>query len=198
MLEWLYQETNGDLRCLEKPAEYLGPDVVVWLYEHGRRHLNAQLDFRYANLQDFQDESIKQCLMYEEDDISFTTVNVERVVDQAIKNGHLELLQWLYQHRPELFDRACLGEGVSFGCFEVVKWLYEKFPKSYFDDPRPRSRFILSPLFDFEIIPWILCEFEWKNQVDRIVWMGNAIKFCAGAGSLEMMQLLNHIRIINR
>lgn len=192
VLEWLFRETNGDLPHLAQKVGCSDPDVTVWLYEHGRRHLNTTQYFHLC-VNQFDYQSAKQCLIYKEEDAggSFCLMNTNKVAEKAITCNLLEQVQWLYDYDPSIFKSSYLNIGIACGHLELVNWLYKKFPKHYFSDPAFYIQLRLHRSFKFsiDIFRWVLCEFEWADNRKRLNWMKDTMVFAAKKGSLEVLEM---------
>lgn len=203
VLDWLYQETKGELPELVLSYSCSDPEVVIWLHEHGAAKACSRL---YLNCQWESDDSfqaIKRCLAYQDDQGSSLQIQRhESVVAEAIARNLLDELKWLLQHRPEFFAPTHLSYAVRCGRHEIVKWLLAAFPKLFFHDPygtfEGHSRFGSPYKYEFEMIQWVLYDYDWANATNpnRNLWMKSAIEFAVNEGKMELLELVHKTSII--
>lgn len=199
VLQWVHQETQGQLSVpsnTQSPEVYCkSPEVVRWLYANGGRHLRLTFVFDPKSL-DTEDslESLKWCLSHE--DCQFLTIqDPELALAEAIYTGHLELLQWLHEHRPERCRPSVLSEIVYDGHLFVARWLQVKYPQSYFSDLKWKYGGIRAMSHsDLAAVRWGVSEFNWSDEKAQLVWVTDAMKIAAYAGDLDMLESVSEIR----
>lgn len=199
VLEWLHNETRGELPRLERPVDCHDPEIVLWLREHGARltKIRLSLHHRYKSQADF--ETIKQCMLYEDQaDSSVELVDVEKAVAKIIERGEMESLLWLLQHRPTVFRSYHLMVAIRHNRLTVAQWLQRSFPWHFFADPArtfPKAYAAGSCYFDLALVEWVICEFNWIKQKKRLAWINDAMVFAAGSGNFELLESVCTLRM---
>jgi ankyrin repeat protein len=89
-------------------------------------------------------------------------------VDDAAKNGRMEMAKWLYEHKASISPSAATG-AASNGHLEILKWLHE-------DNIKPR------------------CSYSTFEAVENEVWSAAAMDKAAANGHLEVVQWLHSNR----
>lgn len=199
VLEWVYQETRGDLPRIKRSVSIYFPDTLAWLLDHGDRYSCNWLSLCKMLKIDAHDfYAIKRCLIHEDEDNSFTFHGSHKTVNEALAYGQLADLQWLYEHRPAFFGPNILRNAVRLGNLDAAKWLVKTFPLHYFSNPKQTYQSFegLRPYkYNFEMVKWVLSEFEWRKDRKRNDWMREAWNYAAQSGKLEMLEFVYHIRV---
>lgn len=174
--------------------ECFDPEVVVWLYEHGRHHTLAQLRPMNIWKSDACFRALQQCMAYEDQDYSFVIFCPENAVDAVIESGRLDYLQWLYEYRPQLFESQHFSHAVRLGGLEIAKWLQQTFPKQFFDDSRGEfdgyGYCRQQCVYTIDMTQYLICEYTWKYEDHRYDWMDNAMEYAAAAGKWHMLEFV--------
>lgn len=199
VLQWVHQELQGQLSVpinTQSPEVYCrSPEVIRWLHANGGRQLRLTFVFEPKCLETKDSlEALKWCLAHE--DREFLTIqDPELALAEAIYTGHLELLQWLHQHRPERCSPSVLSEIVSDGHLHVAEWLQANYPQHYFSDLKWKYGGIRAMSHsDLAAIRWGVSEFNWRDEKAQLVWVTDAMKIAAHAGDLDMLASLEDIR----
>lgn len=189
VLEWLHQELQGELPHLNEMIECNDPETVIWLYTHGRRHYNIHLCLPAHVWATANFQMVKQCLIYQEEDLSFRFIETSRAISVAIERGDLESVQWLFERRLS-FQRYHLNQALSFGNLDVARWLLQRAPSRYFwyvyktfTNPSHTNQVQIS----MDLVQWVVCEFDWEHDSSRLCWIKHAMRFAAKKGELDIV-----------
>lgn len=131
--------------------------------------------------------SIKQCMIYEDQDTAFRIQDAKTAVNAAINCSDMEFLRWLYEHRRQLFEPDVhLNHAIRRGNLLVVEWLHARFPDHSFADPNQSFQKLCKDsdckflherryVYTFDVVLWVVCDFDWANEDKRVEWMRDGI-----------------------
>lgn len=188
ILKWLYAEMQDELPRSNQAVECCDPETAYWLYAHGSRLL---VEFRIyeCSAVDPSFEFAKWCLTQQE---VFKCKRPEDAVSFAIDYNRLDYLQWIYDHRPELFEHHHLDRAVYKCRLQVAKWLSERLSAHFFSPPSGvLDQFVLNYIDEDQamlLIQWVTNQFRWKDTNTRLAWMQRVMTSVAGTGKLDMFE----------
>lgn len=176
------QRTNGDMPVLENHVNCSDPNIVMWLNDHGGRHLWADLLCYTIRWKSYvESQSMKTCLGYEDEDNAFKIKDVERGVTQLFECGDLNLLKVLLAKRASNQQRSPKkSRDVSQTFFS---YLIDIFGAAFFKG---------SIQYNFDVT---VLEFDWVDQDARLEWTNDAMAYASKYGKLEMIELLYNAQV---
>lgn len=186
VLKWIRQYNQGRLPYHNHCLSCSDPETAHWLFEHGR-HLLLEFPMYACSVADPTLEFAKWCLTQP----YFRCMNAEDAVSFAIDYDQEQYLQWLFEHRLDLFQPDHLDRAISHGRLQIMKWLLEKFPRQFFSDP---STMLATSVFEssdnhvLELIRWVAFELEWQTKNARDTWMDGLLVSVAGSGKINLLQ----------
>lgn len=188
VLKWLYAEMQGKLPRSVHAVDCFDPETAYWLYEHGS-HLLVEFRMYDCSAADPSFEFAKWCLT--EQDL-FKCRRPEDAVSFAIDHNQLEYLQWIHEHRPELYQPYHLDRAVNKCQLEILKWLCTKFPTRFFSNPSGvLDQFALKCIDGdqtIKLIRWVSLDFNWQDNIARLTWMQRTMVSIAGTGKLDLFE----------
>ena len=143
-------------------------EIIKWL------HYNWNLDKYIKNLNDyaiekkmffFSDWMIKNNNKLTDADKSIAS---PYAMDDAAKNGHLEVIIWLHENRTEGCTSNAMVYAAGNGHFEIVKWLFQNRLNECMESYGAIA--YATQNGHFEIVKWLLTSFRTiltKSEIDK-------------------------------
>lgn len=108
------------------------------------------------------------------------------VVYWAALKHHMEIIRWIYLHRPYDFTEGALLGAMEGGHLDIAQWLSANGLVFDLEAIRPS----LLKIVDLPMAQWVIRECESLPSSERNRWMDFAVQNAARCGNLEALKLL--------
>ncbi|KAG3135868.1 hypothetical protein C6341_g21617 [Phytophthora cactorum] len=190
VVEWLWSEFNedpdADLLCVYGRKEFVSraPPLTREMSEAASNGHLAVIQCLYKIALSLAGKKRKRG----EESRHSSVIEMEYVVVEAARNGHLDVVQWVCTHTEVESTEDAMPCAASGGHFQVIKWLHENRSEYYGTDVIDEA----AGLGNLSVLKWLLA-----NRPDE-GWSTHALDCAARGGHLSVLRwLVDHSALYN-